>query len=64
MIRCYYKMCGFCDNHNRDLTDKTNQNRIESEPAKESKGHINTSALVTGNFCYGDWGGKWNCISF
>ena len=43
--------------------DKTNQNQIKSELGKESKGHINISVVVIGNFCYGDWGSKWNSIA-
>ena len=31
---------------------------IESESGKESKGDINISVAVIGNFCYGDWGSK------
>ena len=50
---------------NRGLTDKPNQNRnrIESESGKESKGDINTSVVVIGHFCYGDWGSKLNSIA-
>ena len=47
----------------RDLTDKPNRNRIESESGKESKEDINISAVVIGNFYYGDWGSKWNSIA-
>ena len=47
----------------RDLTDKPNRKRLESESGKESKGDINISVVVTGNFCYGDWGSKWNSIA-
>ena len=44
----------------RDLTDKHNRNRIESGSDKQSKGNINISVVVIGNFCYGDWGSKRN----
>ena len=49
----------------RDLTDKPNRNRIESESDKESKGDINIAVVVIGNFCYDDWGStcKWNSIA-
>ena len=36
---------------------------IESELGKEFKGDINISVVVIGNFCYGDWGSKWNSIA-
>ena len=42
----------------RDLTDKPNRNRNRIESGNESKGNINISVVVIGNFCFGDWGSK------
>ena len=48
----------------RDLTDKPNRNRIESKSDKQSKGDINMSVVVIGNFYYGDWEViEFDCIS-
>ena len=35
----------------------------EPESGKESKGDINISVVVIGDFCYGDWGSKWISIA-
>ena len=36
---------------------------IETKSGKESKGDINIYVVVNGNFCYGDWGSKWNSMA-